>query len=98
VGFTIRFPDFAVLVSLVCWGCTPSVVVFCGICQVVIPQVFYAGKGSLIGFCELFSFKKVVPYPDGRANGQETCYGWPFPTSFTYLSLLVSNISLHGFW
>ena len=27
VGFTIRFPDFMVLVFLVCWECTPSIVV-----------------------------------------------------------------------
>ena len=27
VGFTIQFPDFMVLVFLVCWECTPSIVV-----------------------------------------------------------------------
>ena len=27
-GFTIQFPDFMVLVFLVCWECTPSIVWF----------------------------------------------------------------------
>ena len=62
VGFTIRFPDFAVLLSLVCWGCTPSVVVFCGFCQVVIPQVvgsLMLGEVVLLGFVSYLASKRL---------------------------------------
>ena len=62
MGFTIRFPEFAVLVSLVCWGSTPSVVVFCGFCQVVIPQVvgsLMLGEVVLLGFVSYLASKRL---------------------------------------